>query len=442
MTEDHGGAAAAERFRRAHHEGRPLVVANAWDAASAAVFVEAGLDAIATSSGAVARSLGFTDGEGTPPDEVFAAIARIATAARAHEAGLPSVMVTADIEHGYGLDAADLVARLARAGAVGCNLEDSDPRTRTMDPVEEQVGRLAALRRAADQAGTGLVINARVDIHVRADGPEETRLERSMARARAYLEAGADCVFPIMLSDDDDIAAYVRGVAGPVNVMATLATPGCAAWASWGSPASASAAASIASPWRPPRTRRCACTRAMTPGPAETPPSTRRPTDGAARSAPSHDPRAPRSSRVAIAQSVPAGRGARTETSARRITGRAHEPVPPHHGAGAPRSRPSRAGTRSGAKYCVRVGWRSPKWTAVLHRQACMPRGIHADVRSHWTRGRLLHGRRPIEPPRASTRRRNSTDGLPHRTSAWPPEPASIRRPRDPAMEAHGAQRC
>lgn len=226
MTSGHGDAEAAKRFRDAHHGSRPLVVANAWDAASAATFVEAGLDAIATSSGAVARSLGFADGEGTPPDEMFAAVARIAAAAWAHEAGPPSVMVTADIEHGYGLAPTELVARLARAGAVGCNLEDSDPRTRTMDPVDAQVARIAALRRAADQAGTGLVINARVDIHVRSDGPEETRFERSMSRAAAYLEAGADCVFPIMLRDEADIAAYVRGVGGPVNVMATHATPG------------------------------------------------------------------------------------------------------------------------------------------------------------------------------------------------------------------------
>lgn len=226
MTQAHDGADAADRLRRAHHGTQPLILANAWDAASAGVFVEAGIDAIATSSGAVARSLGYTDGEGTPPDEMFAAIARIVAGAWAHEAGPSSVMVTADIEHGYGLAATELVERLARSGAVGCNLEDSDPRTRTMDPVEEQVGRIAALRQAADDAGTGLVINARVDIHVRADGPEETRLERSMSRARAYLDAGADCVFPIMLTDDEDIAAYVRGVAGPVNVMATRATPG------------------------------------------------------------------------------------------------------------------------------------------------------------------------------------------------------------------------
>jgi len=216
----------AARFRAAHRAGQPLVLANAWDAASAATLVETGLTAIATSSGAVSRALGYADGEGTPADEMFAAITRIVTAA-SHRGGRPSgAVVTADIENGYGLPAGEIVARLARAGAVGCNLEDSDPHTRQLAPVEAQAARITALRQAGAQAGTGLVINARVDVHVRSDGPESTRLERSVARARAYLEAGADCVFPIMLADDAGIAAYVRQVPGPVNIMATPATPG------------------------------------------------------------------------------------------------------------------------------------------------------------------------------------------------------------------------
>lgn len=212
----------AAHLRAAHDGGTPLLLANAWDAASAAAFAAAGLDVIATSSGAISRSLGYSDGEGTPVDEMFAALRRIVAAARRDGR---DVLVTADVEHGYGLDEAELVARLARVGVVGCNLEDSDPRTRRMIPTDAQAARLAALRRAADEAGTGLVINARVDLHVRADGDERTRLGRSIARAEAYLAAGADCVFPIMLAADDDIAAYVRGVPGPVNVMATHATP-------------------------------------------------------------------------------------------------------------------------------------------------------------------------------------------------------------------------
>lgn len=212
----------AARLRAAHHGDVPLLLPNAWDAASAAAFVDAGLDMVATSSGAVSRSLGYSDGEGTPVDEMFAAVARIVRATRRDGR---VAAVTADIENGYGLPVDEIVARLARTGAVGCNLEDSDPATRRMIPTAVQVERIAALRRAATEAGTDLVINARVDLHVRAEGDEATRLQRSTERARAYLAAGADCVFPIMLAADADIAAYVREVPGPVNVMATHATP-------------------------------------------------------------------------------------------------------------------------------------------------------------------------------------------------------------------------
>lgn len=218
-------AQKAEDFRAAHHQGKPLILPNAWDAASAATYVAAGFHAIATSSGAMSRALGYTDGEGTPADEMFAAIARITTAANRQAGAAQTILVTADSENGYGLPASDLIERLVQAGVAGYNLEDSDPHTRTLVPAEEQAERITTLKRIAEAAGTNLVINARVDVHVRVNGPEETRLERSMARARLYLEAGADCVFPIMLADDAGVAAYVRGVPGPVNIMATHASP-------------------------------------------------------------------------------------------------------------------------------------------------------------------------------------------------------------------------
>lgn len=216
-------AEAAECFRALHHAAAAVVLPNAWDAASAATLVEAGFGVIATSSGAVSRALGYSDGEGTPSGVVFEAIAGIVAAA---ERVNPRVLVSADVEHGYGLPVDELVERLAAAGVVGCNLEDSDPRTREMIAVDDQARWIAEVRRAAEDAGTALVINARVDVHVRKVGPGETRLARSLERARAYLAAGADCVFPIMLAGEADIGAYTRGAPGPVNVMVTSATPG------------------------------------------------------------------------------------------------------------------------------------------------------------------------------------------------------------------------
>ena len=115
-------AQQAELFRNKHRGPRLLLLPNAWDAMSARVFVAAGFDAIATTSGGVAWSLGYADGEQTPWKEVVAATARIVRAAR--------VPVTADIEAGYG-ETPDAVMRsvseIIEAGAVGVNLEDGTP---------------------------------------------------------------------------------------------------------------------------------------------------------------------------------------------------------------------------------------------------------------------------------------------------------------------------
>ena len=107
-------AQQAELFRDKHRGPRLLLLPNAWDGMSARIFVAAGFDAIATTSGGVAWSLGYADGEQAPWKEVVAATARIVRVAR--------VPVTADIEAGYG-ETPDAVMRsvseIIEAGAVG-----------------------------------------------------------------------------------------------------------------------------------------------------------------------------------------------------------------------------------------------------------------------------------------------------------------------------------
>lgn len=107
-------------LHQGHAPGDPLVLPGPWDAASARVFADAGFPALATPSAGVAASLGYQDGE-TPPEEMFAAVARIVRAV--------PVPVSADIEGGYGLTPRELVGRLLETGAVGCNLEDSEEHT-------------------------------------------------------------------------------------------------------------------------------------------------------------------------------------------------------------------------------------------------------------------------------------------------------------------------
>jgi len=215
--------AAARRFRAAHHGPRPLVLPNVWDAVSARVFAEAGFAALATSSGAVAEALGYADGQRTPPAEMFAAITRITRSV--------DVPVTADIEAGYGLAPGELAGRLADAGVVGCNLEDSDPVTGELADPGRQADYLTAVRTAAGEA---LVINARVDVFVRPR-PEGSgsAVEDAAERARRYLEAGADCCYPI-LAPLAALPGLVADIDGPVNAMCRPGGPSLAELAATG----------------------------------------------------------------------------------------------------------------------------------------------------------------------------------------------------------------
>ena len=217
MTSDLTAQAAA--LRALHRPGTPLVLRNAWDAASAKALV-ADAPALATTSVGVAQSLGYDDGGHIPAEEAFAALARIVTAV--------DVPVTADCEAGYGLEPAAFVEGLLGAGAVGCNLEDTDPATRALRDPAEQAAYLTAVKAAGRERGVDLVLNARVDVHVRGG-----TLEDGLARARAYREAGADCVYPIFCHDEEGIAAYVQAAA-VVNVHVHPSAPDLARLAELG----------------------------------------------------------------------------------------------------------------------------------------------------------------------------------------------------------------
>lgn len=198
----------AEALRALHVPGEPLVLPNVWDAAGARAVLAAGFPAVATASAAVAPTLGYEDGENTPADEMFAAVARIARAVEAP--------VTADIERGYQLPAAEIATRLVAADAVGCNLEDSDPHTGELVAVEEQAKLLADVRTAAPH----LVINARVDAVLHGEGSREEQLAEAIYRGQAYADAGADCIYPL-IADRLDLAEarmLVRGIGTPVNL--------------------------------------------------------------------------------------------------------------------------------------------------------------------------------------------------------------------------------
>jgi 2-methylisocitrate lyase-like PEP mutase family enzyme len=210
----------AAYFRTLHDRRQVLLLPNAWDAASACVFADLGFAAIATTSGGVAWSLGYPDGEQAPWAEVVAATRRIVRAT-----ALP---VSADIEAGYGQTPAAVgasVRALIDAGVAGINLEDG-VQHRSLRDVEDAARRIAAARTAAQAAGVPIVINARVDVWiVDRDANPAARLADAVHRARAYLAAGADCVYPLGLTDRDTIAALIAAIDAPVNVGAFPGLP-------------------------------------------------------------------------------------------------------------------------------------------------------------------------------------------------------------------------
>lgn len=203
----------ADTLRALHVPGRPVLLPNAWDADTARLVEEAGFPAVATSSGAVAAALGYADHERAPAEAMFDAAARIATAV--------DVPVTVDAEAGYGLAPAELADRLLGVGAAGCNLEDTDHTTGRPREIKEQAAYLRGVREAA---GRALVVNARIDVFVASfpdpEADQSAFLAEALDRAAAYLDAGADCVYPILVRSAELAAEFIEAAHASVNLLA------------------------------------------------------------------------------------------------------------------------------------------------------------------------------------------------------------------------------
>ena len=211
----------AHQFLELHHGPKVLLLPNAWDVPSARIFEEAGFPAIATTSAGVANSLGYADGQKISRQEMLAVVHRIADAV--------AVPVTADVEAGYGTspeELAETAREVIAAGAVGMNLEDGDegrPDFLTDPKRQEEI--IRAVLEASRRAGVPLVLNARTDIFLYSMGPAETRLARAVDRLKAYRAAGAQCLFAPGVKDKETITQLVRGLGGPLNILATIGTP-------------------------------------------------------------------------------------------------------------------------------------------------------------------------------------------------------------------------
>ncbi len=208
----------ALQFRQMHAAGAPvLVLGNACDAASARVFEQVGFRAIGTTSSGVAAALGYRDGEQISREMLLEGVGRIAR--------VINCPLSADIEAGYGETLSEVlvtVKAVIEAGAVGINIEESSIKDgRAPVDVAAHVERLKAIRELALSMDISLVINSWIDLFLLPGGDPASKVEEALARARAYLEAGADCVFPIGLKDAGVIERLAHEIKGPINIVAS-----------------------------------------------------------------------------------------------------------------------------------------------------------------------------------------------------------------------------
>jgi 2-methylisocitrate lyase-like PEP mutase family enzyme len=211
--------AKARIFQALHRGPEILVIANAWDAASARIFEHAGIRAVGTGSAGIAFSHGYPDNERIPREVILAATREIV--------GAVKVPVTADILTGLGSTVEEVVATVVEViamGAVGVNIEDATDDGPRLFGIAEQAEKIRAVCAAVKASGVPIVVNARTDSFWLKIGDEKERLRSSIERANRYREAGADCLFVPLVTDRETIRTLVKEIEGPLNI---LATPGC-----------------------------------------------------------------------------------------------------------------------------------------------------------------------------------------------------------------------
>ncbi len=220
-----GQAQLARRFLELHRPGEPLLLPNPWDVGTAKLLASLGFQALATTSGGFAATLGRLDGSLTR-GETLAHAAAIA--------GATDLPVSADLENGFGDDPAAVVETVhgaLQAGLAGCSIEDfTGSHAEPIYELGRARERVAAAAQAAHSGPVHLVLTARAENHLHGN----LDLADTIVRLQAYAEAGADVLYAPGLSSLDPIAEVVRSVALPVNVLAVPGLPSVAELAAVG----------------------------------------------------------------------------------------------------------------------------------------------------------------------------------------------------------------
>ncbi|RFA23489.1 isocitrate lyase/PEP mutase family protein [Subtercola boreus] len=189
----------ADELLRLHTSPELLSVVNVWDVISARAVADIPeTTALATASHSIAALYGYEDGENIPVELMIDMIGRIA--------GSTDLPVSADLEAGYG-NAGETTRRAIGVGIVGANLEDQ------MKPLDEAVAAVKAVVAAGRAENVNFVLNARTDAFVKAgDRPVDDVVADAIERGRAFLDAGAACVFVPGKLDLTTVERLVEGI--------------------------------------------------------------------------------------------------------------------------------------------------------------------------------------------------------------------------------------
>lgn len=211
----------AKQFRDLHHSGRLLILPNIWDPLGALLLENLGFRAVATASASVAFSNGYDDGENIPFNTLLTLLKQITASV--------NIPVSADIESGFATDEVALrknMRQLIETGIVGINIEDTDKTTNSLLHFEVQCERIKAIREVAKEMEVPLFINARTDVYIRGKfDTTESKYEETLKRGLAYKAAGADCFYPITLTNRDDVKKLIEQLQMPVNVVTMPGLP-------------------------------------------------------------------------------------------------------------------------------------------------------------------------------------------------------------------------
>jgi 2-methylisocitrate lyase-like PEP mutase family enzyme len=215
--------AKAELFKELHHNGKMLVLPNIWDSLSASLLENLGYPAIATASASVAFVNGYHDGENIPFTDLLIVLKKITGSVR--------IPVTADIESGYANNDIELqknIELLIETGIVGINFEDSDKKNNLLFPIEIQCEKIRLIKNVAAKKDIPIFINARTDVYTKGKNfvSEEEKFNEIVKRGKAYKDAGADCFFPLAITQKTAIQNLIAELNCPINIITIAGIPG------------------------------------------------------------------------------------------------------------------------------------------------------------------------------------------------------------------------